>query len=174
MRDSDELPYVVIERHSGSLAAFVWGALLGAGVALLMAPRSGAQTQEEIRQGVRRVRTAAEDRVESARSTVNRTRSRIEDQLGNVREQLGTVKERIDSRADRAREALDNGRRVARDARAELERRMADMRDGHHSTAERFGTAQAGDSGSSQTADLGADVVTDASSEWTEGPPDLA
>src|SRR5690606_26431610 len=130
MRDSDDLPYIVIEKRSGGFGAFLWGALIGAGAALLLAPRSGAETQEELREGVRRVRSAAEGRVESARDTVHRTRSRLEDRVGTVREQ-------IDVRAKQAREALDSGRRAARDARSELERRVADVRHSYESTLDR-------------------------------------
>ena len=139
MRDSDDLPYVVIERHSGGLGAFLWGAMIGAGAALLLAPRSGSETQEDLRASVRRVRTAAEDRVETARSTVNRTRSRLEDQLGNVREQISSVREQIDSKAERARETLESGRRAAMDARADIERRVAEAKESYGARLERAG-----------------------------------
>lgn len=127
MRDHDDLPYIVIERHSaGGMGTFLWGALLGAGAALLLAPRSGQQTQEEIRQGVRRIREAAEDRVNDVRDTVTgsvaRTRGRIQDQLDSVRDS-------VESRAERARQAIDAGRRAAREARSELERRVSDARE---------------------------------------------
>ena len=42
--DDDE-PYVVIERQQGSgIGSFLLGAAIGAGIALLLAPRSGAST----------------------------------------------------------------------------------------------------------------------------------
>jgi gas vesicle protein len=156
------------------LTAFGGGALRGAGAALLLATRSGAQTQEEIRAGVRRVRTAAEDRVESARLKVNRTRTRIEDQLG-------TVKDRIDTKADRAREALDSGRRVARDARSELEKRVADVRDSSQSIRERFSRGgQTNDFGNREAHDdQMSDSVppvagtTESAQDLTGGNPDL-
>jgi gas vesicle protein len=48
MRDNDEGPYIVIERESGGgIGSFVLGALVGAGLALLFAPKSGAETQED-------------------------------------------------------------------------------------------------------------------------------
>src|SRR5262245_54061972 len=128
MRDYDDLPYIVIEKHSGGFGAFLWGALIGAGAALLLAPRSGAQTQEEIRQAAARARNAAEMKVQAARAKVDRTRVRIEDQLGAVREQVGTVRDRLETRADQAREALDTGKRRARD---EIERRVAEVKDGY-------------------------------------------
>ncbi len=89
MRDHDEVPYVVIERHSAGFGTLLWGMLIGAGAALLLAPRSGAETREEIRDRVDRARSAANDRVESARSTVHRTRESIEDRVESVRDQFG-------------------------------------------------------------------------------------
>jgi gas vesicle protein len=161
MRDHDDVPYIVIERRSGGVTPFVWGALLGAGVALLLAPRSGEETQEEIRRTAMRLRTGVEDRVGAARDSVtgavNRTRDRVQGRVESVR---GAV----ESRAERARGALDTGRRVARDARTELERRVADARHTYQSAAERVRGAPrpAGDV-----------VVTDVTVEEAEGLPDL-
>lgn len=125
MRDHNDLPYIVIERHSGGAGPFLWGALLGAGVALLLAPRSGAETQGEIRASVGRLRDAAEGRVNEVRDTVTgavtRTTNRMYDRIDSVR---GAV----EAQADRARDAVETGRRAAREARSELERRMADAR----------------------------------------------
>jgi gas vesicle protein len=143
MRDHDDLPYIVIEKHSGGgMSSFLWGALLGAGAALLLAPRSGEETQEEIRERVRRLRDAAEDRVNEVRDNVTdsytRTRDRIQDQIDSVRDT-------VETRTDRARNALDAGRRAARDARSELERRVAEARDNVadtlHRESERAGPA---------------------------------
>ena len=164
MREHDDLPYIVIERRSAGLGPFVWGALLGAGAALLLAPRSGAETQEEIREGVRRARRAAEDRVGAVRSTVDRTRSRIEEQIGGVREQVTNVRSQIDSKTTQAREGIDSARRAARDARAELERRVTDVRDSMAARGDSTHNRQTGDSEV---------VVTDVSEERTEGRSDL-
>lgn len=126
MRDYEDLPYIVIEQHrSAGFSPFLWGALLGAGVALLLAPKTGEETQEEIRQGVLRLRTSAEGRVNETRGAVtdvvSRTRDRIQDRIDNVREV-------IETRTEQARSAYDTGRRAATDARTELERRVADAR----------------------------------------------
>ncbi|HET7275347.1 MAG TPA: YtxH domain-containing protein [Longimicrobiaceae bacterium] len=116
MRDYDDVPYIVIERHSAGVAPFVWGALIGAGIALFMAPRSGEETQEEIRQRVRRMRDSAEGRVNDVRDSftgaVSRTRGRMRDQI------------------DSARDAVDSGRQAARDARRDLEERVASVKGG--------------------------------------------
>jgi gas vesicle protein len=140
MRDSDDLPYVVIERERGGVEPFLWGALLGAGVALLMAPRSGAETQREIRGRVRNLRDTAEGRVNDARDTlrgaVDRTRGEVLDRFHSVRG------------------AVDAGRRAARDARSELERRLSDAKSA-------YGGGEGG-AGAGTAADV---VVTEVSAE---------
>ena len=163
MRDHDEMPYIVIERRSGGMGPFVWGALLGAGVALLLAPRSGQETQEEIRRTATRLRTGVEDRVNYARDSVTgavtRTRDRVQGRVDNVRDALET-------RADRARGAFESGRRVARDARSEIERRVADAKHTYQSAAERV-------RGPRPPGTAGDVVVTDVTVEEAEGQPDL-
>src|SRR5688500_19424263 len=57
--DEDE-PYVVIEKSEGSTGSFLLGLALGAGLALLFAPRSGEETRRELNRGARRVRDAAQ------------------------------------------------------------------------------------------------------------------
>jgi gas vesicle protein len=176
MREYDETPYIVIERRSSGIAPFFWGAILGAGAALLLAPRSGAETQEEIRQQVRRARTAAENRVENARMTVARTRDRIQDQIDTVRDQVGNVRNEIDARAMQAREALETGRRAAREARQELERRVADVRDTYYSRGTNAGYAAADSTDMYNTnRDDEVDVIltSDTSDELSEGRTDL-
>jgi gas vesicle protein len=133
MREYDDLPYIVIERRSAGITPFLWGALLGVGAALLLAPRSGEETQEEIRQGVRRLRTAAEGRANEVRDNVTgaitRTRGRIQDQIDSVRD---TVEER----AEQARHAIEAGRRAAQEARGELERRVGQAKASYSAAAD--------------------------------------
>src|SRR5437899_1059144 len=47
-QDHDEQPYIVIEKHSGGVGNLLLGVLIGAGVALLFAPRSGEETRSDI------------------------------------------------------------------------------------------------------------------------------
>ena len=50
MRDQDDAPYVVIERDGGGgLGSFVLGALVGAGLALLFAPKSGLRPKKTLK-----------------------------------------------------------------------------------------------------------------------------
>jgi gas vesicle protein len=110
MSDRDEAQYVLIERESGgSLGAFMWGAALGAGLALLLAPGSGEQTRTGIRSGVQRLRDRAEDAVRTAQD--------------GVTGRIDGVRSEVRGRVDAAREAFEAGRRAARETRQEYEYR---------------------------------------------------
>jgi gas vesicle protein len=114
MSDHDDLPYIVIERRGAGIGPFMWGAIVGAGVALLFAPRAGDQTREEIRSGVMRLRDRAEDAVRNVQTSVN-------DTIQNVRGE-------VTGRVDQAREAFEAGRQAARETRDDLEQRVRDTR----------------------------------------------
>lgn len=116
MSDHDDLPYIVIERRSGGFAAFLWGALLGAGTALLLAPRSGRETRDELRAGALRLRDRAEDAVRGVTDSVQET--------------IGGVRGEVEGRLDAAREAFDAGRRAARETRRDMEMRLREVRAG--------------------------------------------
>lgn len=133
MADYDDLPYIVIERHSAGFSPFLWGALLGAGVALLLTPRTGPETQEEIRRGVLRLRDTAEGRVNETRDVVNGAVARAR---GRVQDRIDTVRDVVETRAAQARHAYEAGRRAASEARSELERRIADAKDTVHAVSD--------------------------------------
>jgi gas vesicle protein len=116
MADRDDLPYIVIERRSVGLGSFVYGAMIGAGLALLLAPRSGRETRTEIRDGVQRMRDRAEDAVRQVQETVTGT--------------FEEVREEVNDRIDAAREAFDAGREAARETREQMERRVRETRAG--------------------------------------------
>jgi len=116
MADYDDVPYIVVERRTGSIAAFLWGALIGAGIALLYAPRSGRETRREIQEGARRVRRTAQETVQQVQEAV----------LGTIHDLRGEVDQRISS----AREAFETGREAAREARARMDARIAESRSG--------------------------------------------
>jgi gas vesicle protein len=112
MRDQDEGAYVLIERdRGGSLGAFVVGALIGAGVALLFAPKTGEETQEDLRQKARELRDAAEDRVRDAQRRFG--------------ESVETARDGVESQLETVRGAVDQGRVAAQEAREDIERRLA-------------------------------------------------
>lgn len=135
MRDYDDYPHIVIERDRGGMGAFLWGALLGAGAALLLAPRTGAETQRELRERARALRDVAEGRVNEARDTVTEA---VERARGEVNDRIGSLREAVETRADQARSAVDAGRRAARDARTDLERRLADAKSAYRGGVDAF------------------------------------
>ena len=135
MRDYDDYPHIVIERERGGFGPFVWGALLGAGAALLLAPRTGADTQRELRERARALREAAVGRVNEARDTVT---GAVDRARGEVTGRISTVRDVIETRADQARSAVEAGRRAARDARVDLERRVAEAKSAYRGGVDAF------------------------------------
>ncbi|MBR9989940.1 MAG: YtxH domain-containing protein [Gemmatimonadetes bacterium] len=116
MADHDDTPYIVIERRSGGFGSLVLGAMLGAAAGLLLAPRSGRDTRDELRAGALRIRDRAEDAVRGVTESV-------QDTIGGVR---GEVEDRVDA----ARDAFEAGRRAARETRREMETRVQEVRAG--------------------------------------------
>ncbi len=110
MRNSDDVPYIVIDRESGGLGSFLVGALVGAGLALLFAPQTGAETQEEIRERAKKLRGVAEERIKEAQQA-------LELRLESVREELH-------ERVDQIKEAVDSGRQAAVEARGDLTEKL--------------------------------------------------
>ncbi|MGD8319784.1 MAG: YtxH domain-containing protein [Gemmatimonadota bacterium] len=112
MSDHDEATRVVIVRDGGGagLGSFFVGALLGAGLALLFAPKSGEETQEELKERARKLKAAAEERVRDAQK-------QLEGRLDNAREGIHT-------RVEGVKGAVEAGRQAAVDARDELERKL--------------------------------------------------
>lgn len=112
----EEQPYIIVERSESSLGVlpFLWGALVGAGVALLFAPRSGRETRAEINSGVRKLKERAEDTVRGVQDSVT--------------EAVDGVREQVNSRVNVARSAFDAGKSAARESRADMERRIREAR----------------------------------------------
>ncbi len=125
MGDYDDLPYIVIERRSGAVAPFLWGALVGAGLALLLAPRSGEETQQELRDSVRRIRLATEERINDARDAVV---GAVDQARESVQERIDAVRDAVQTGTEQARHAVDAGRQAARETRSDLERRVSEAK----------------------------------------------
>ena len=122
--DDDE-PYVIIEKHEGNMGSFLLGLALGAGAALLLAPRTGEETRRVLQQRARRARHAAEGLAEEVKDTVSDTfqqaRQEVEDRLESARSAIELKKQQVTR-------AMEAGRAAAVDARAELERRIAETK----------------------------------------------
>ena len=100
MSSGDDQHTVIIEKDRGAeIGAFLLGALVGAGIALLFAPATGADTQKRIREHAKRLKDVTGERVRGLR-----------DDLG--------------SRMGPARNVVEQGRQIAAEARAELEDKL--------------------------------------------------
>jgi gas vesicle protein len=121
----EDHPYVVIEKHSSSIGPLLVGLAIGAGVALLFAPKSGAATRRDIKRRATRVRRAAEDAVNGVADTVvggfEEARRKVEDQIDSVRQGIDLKKQQVTR-------AMEAGRAAAEDARLELEQRIAESK----------------------------------------------
>ncbi len=96
----DQAPVVVERDRRAEIGAFLLGALVGAGIALLFAPASGEETQERLRTQTRKLRELTGERVRGLR-------------------------EDLTARVDSAKGVLGQGRRLAEEAREELEEKLA-------------------------------------------------
>jgi gas vesicle protein len=112
MRDQDDVPYIVIDRDGGGgqMGSFVMGALVGAGLALLFAPKSGAETQEDLKEHARKLRGTAEDKMREAQK--------------QLEDRLDVAREGVQSRVEDVKSAVDAGRKAAVDARDDLEKKL--------------------------------------------------
>lgn len=88
-------------RFAVAALLLVAGGIIGAGVALLFAPQSGARTRRDLARGARKVRARADE----------------------VAEDLGdTISELVETVEDKTEDLLDRGKEVAGGARKELVR----------------------------------------------------
>jgi gas vesicle protein len=130
--EHDEEPYIVIEKHGGGVGDFLLGALIGAGVALLFAPKSGLETRNDIKRGARKaqnkVRDVAEGVTEQVVDTFEGARARVE-------EQLETARSAIVAKKDQVSRAMEAGRDAAQQARTDLERRLAETKAAYNAGA---------------------------------------
>lgn len=109
----------VIETDSGAgLKWFVYGALLGAGLGILFAPKSGEETRDQL---ARRARRMKEDASEKLEALVDEVETRGRSIKGAVEDWAGDV-------AGEVRDGKRELRRTATSARDDLERRLAEAR----------------------------------------------
>ncbi len=124
----DDEPYIVVERHTSGIGPLFLGLALGTGIALLFAPRSGADTRRLIRKKAGEAKDAVADVVDEVAGTVTdgitRAKESVEDRLDSARDAVELKKRQI-SRAVRA------GRDAAHEAREDLEFRIAETKAAH-------------------------------------------
>ena len=123
--EHDDEPYIVIEKNSNDIGSLLLGVAIGAGVALLFAPRSGPETRREIgrraRQATDAVKGVAEEVTGQVVDTYEGARARVE-------EQIDAARTAIESKKRQVSRAMEAGREAAHEARAELEARLAETK----------------------------------------------
>ena len=137
----DDEPYVVIEKHSGDFGSFLLGAALGARIALLLAPKTGVQIRRELRKQVKAVRGAAGDMVHGV---TERVTDRFENAKTRVEDRLDAARGAVDMRKEQVAQAIDVGRVAARQARADLERRIAETKASYQASSDARRGSQTG------------------------------
>jgi gas vesicle protein len=120
LEDND--PYVVIEQRSTSVMPFLIGLALGAGAALLLAPQSGEETRRDLKRRAIRARRLAERKAEEITDTVSET---YQDARRKVEETIDSARGAVDLKKRQVTRAVEAGRTAAREAREDLENRIA-------------------------------------------------
>ncbi|HVE71952.1 MAG TPA: YtxH domain-containing protein [Thermoanaerobaculia bacterium] len=126
-------PIVVIEKHENSMGSFFWGLVAGAGLALLFAPQSGADTRYRLKLQARRAQQAAHDLAEDVTDTVVGT---IETARRTVEDRVDAARDAVEVRRQQVKRAVRAGRDAAQDARDELERRIAETKAAYQAGAD--------------------------------------
>jgi gas vesicle protein len=120
MRGRQRREVVYVERGGDTSAKWLfWGALLGAGVALLYAPGSGEDTRRNLQRKLWKLRAMTEEKLDE-----------LTQQLGGAKDSLGGL---LGDEEDEFEGEEDEGRVYGRSQttsspREELERRLADAR----------------------------------------------
>jgi len=146
--DEDE-PYVVIEKSEGSTGSFLLGLALGAGVALLFAPRSGRETRRELNRSATRVRDAAQGMAEDLTGTV---KDRFHEARQQVEERIDSARQAVEVKRQQVTQAVQAGRAAAAQAREDLERRIAETKASYDAGAAVARARPRGDAGRSSRA----------------------
>jgi gas vesicle protein len=100
-------------QEAGNLWAFVMGAMVGAGVALLLTPESGSAVRGLLRDFATRAKDELDDAVDHSMDAWNRARDRGE-------EILERGKESLDEAGHQVKEFAEEGRRKVNEAKDEL------------------------------------------------------
>lgn len=86
-----------------ALFAFLLGGVVGAGIALLYAPGSGADTRRRIKEG-------AEDAGDWAKDKYQDARYKVSDSTGRVRQMINEKKDDLQSAIEAGKEAYYKGK----------------------------------------------------------------
>ncbi|HEX6406332.1 MAG TPA: YtxH domain-containing protein [Gemmatimonadales bacterium] len=126
MRRKQQREVVYVERGGDSSAKWLfWGALLGAGVALLYAPSSGEETRRNLQRKLWKFRAMTEEKLDEITQQFGGAKESFQGMLEDEEDELGE-----EDSSDRF------GRSSRPSPREELERRLADARARRRSPAD--------------------------------------
>ena len=120
-------PYVIVERErvGSGAGSLLLGLAVGAGLALLLAPQTGEETRRSIARRARRASEAAQDFVGDVSGTVA---DKFQEVRASVEERIEATLDTVDRKRRQVGNAFDAGRAAARQARGELEQRIAESK----------------------------------------------
>lgn len=123
--DDEDGPFVVIEKSEPGIGTFVTGVLIGAGIALLFAPRTGVETRRDLQRRAKRVGDQAQDLVSEVTGSVSHTINAAKERVG---ERIDSTRQAVELKRRQVTNAVDAGRAAAQQARVELEQRIAETK----------------------------------------------
>lgn len=123
--DDDDEPYVVIEKSESGVGTFIAGLAIGAGLALLFAPRSGEATRRDIERRAKKIGNQAQDLVSEVTESVT---GKIQEAKAGVETRIDSARNAVDLKRRQVTNAVDAGRAAAQQARVELEQRIAETK----------------------------------------------
>ena len=133
-RHGTDRDVIVVEPDSGSsIGWLLFGAAVGAGLALLFAPASGVETRRRITRSARRLKETAADALDEIRDEFEDLSDRASEKLDEVKD---AARDTVDEIEDTARAAVSRRRSGANQAREDLERRLSDARARRRAEAE--------------------------------------
>ena len=121
--DDDDDHYIIVDEQDSSsgISAFLLGAAIGAGLALIFAPQSGAETRQSIKRGAKKAGEATKRAGAKVSDALAQAKADLESRIDTARSSLDLKKVQVSR-------AVDAGREAARAAREDLERRMSEQR----------------------------------------------
>jgi gas vesicle protein len=125
MRRKQRREVIYVERGDTSAKWLFWGALIGAGVALLYAPSSGEETRRNLQRRLWRLRAMTEEKLDE-----------ITQQFGGAKESLHDMMEDEEDELEGEERPGVYGRSAKPSPREELERRLAEARARRRSPAD--------------------------------------
>jgi gas vesicle protein len=127
MRRRQRSEVVYVERGADSSAKWLfWGALLGAGLALMYAPSSGEETRRNLQRKLWKLRAMTEEKLDEITQQFGGAKDSLEGLMGDEDEDID----------DEGEDRTMYGRNAGATPREELERRLADARARRRSPAD--------------------------------------